>query len=112
MKKITSKKIPVWIAHSNGAALDLAARSYGLLAITRTFWRFGDFTGGHKSYAVTHVPTGYAIRDCLTWTVAKIVCEALVESGIPWRKVRLKNCQRYGKRVKVVLKTVGVSMAA
>jgi len=112
MKKITNKKIPVWIAHINGAALDLAARSYGPLAITRTFRRFGGFTSGHNSYAVTHVPTGYAIRDCLSWLKVKIACEALVESDIPWGKLTVKNCKRYGKKITAVLKAVSPDLAA
>ena len=112
MKKIMSKKTPVWIAHINGAALDLAARSYGPLAITRTFRGFLSFPGDNKTYAVTHVPTGYAIQDYLPWATAKIACEALMKSDIPWGKLTLKNCKRYGKRIAAILKAVSPDLVA
>ena len=109
MKRLKSKRTPVWICAVNGAVLDLSALSYGPLAVTRALARFKS--GLDDSYAVTHVSTGLALLNDVPLALAKTACIALMESGILWRKVRSKNYQRYAKRVKAALKAVNVDMA-
>ena len=109
MKKLTGKRVPVWLNTNHNAALDLSAICYGPLAVTRTFLRSGQFG---DTYAVTHVPTGYTVRDCLSRKTAKAVCEALLESNIPWKRVTLKNCEQYGKKIAAILKAVDPKLAA
>lgn len=113
MKNRKSRRGPVWICSNHGAVLDLSAVIYGPLAVTHALARFvGESTDG--KYVVTHIPTGYAIeaRKAISFKEARAVCGALLDSGIPWAKVRPESAKRYGKKVKAVLKAVGIDLVA
>ena len=106
MKRLKSKRTPVWICTVNGAVLDLSALSYGPLAVTRALARFKS--GFDDSYAVTHIPTGLALLNYAPFAQAKAACAALVEIDVPWVKVTRQNCEQYGKRIRAAFKTVGI----
>lgn len=111
MSRFKSKRTSVWINAVNGAVLDWSAICYGSLAVTHALARFKSGFDD-RQYAVTHVLTGMAIINYVTFAQAKTGCVALLESGIPWAKVTQKNCKRYGKRVAEVLKAVNPDLAA